>query len=183
MKTYSLLGYLIVTLIITIIFGVIYATVQQTYRTGADDPQIQIANDIKTKLQQSKPVANFFNGTINILQSLSSFITLYDIEGNPLRSSGFLDGKPPELPSGIFDFTKSHDEHRVTWQPRNGVRMAMVVVTSNSSPVAFIASGRSLNEVEVREHNLITILFFGWIICIGLILVHAVLQFYYKQNL
>ena len=97
---------------------------------------------------------------------------------NPVRSSGYLDGKMPELPAGVFDFAKTQGEHEVTWQPRNGVRMAMVIISSNSFPVGFVAAGRSLQEIEVREHNLITMVFLGWIICIGLVLLHAVLQFY-----
>ena len=37
--------------IITIIMGLIYASVQQTYRSNADDPQIQIAHDLRDHLQ------------------------------------------------------------------------------------------------------------------------------------
>jgi hypothetical protein len=176
------LNYLLVIAIITIIFVVIYAVVQQNYRTGANDPQIQIARDIHAKLNQGKPVDNFFADTIGIAQSLSTFATLYDANGKPVRSSGYLDGKMPELPAGVFDFAKIHGENEVTWQPRNGVRMAMVIISSNASPAAFVASGRSLQEVEVREHNLITIIFLGWIICIGLVLFHSGLQFYIQRT-
>ena len=182
MKTFSFLNYLFVVIIITVIFGVIYATVQQNYRTGANDPQIQIARDINAKLHQGKPVDNFFADTIDIAQSLSTFATLYDANGKPVRSSGYLDGKMPELPAGVFDFAKNHGEHEVTWQPRSGVKMAMVIVSSNAFPVGFIASGRSLQEVEVREHNLITMIFLGWIICIGLVLFHGGLQFYIQRT-
>ena len=120
--------------------------------------------------------------TIDIAQSLSTFVALYDANGKPLRSSGYLDGKMPELPAGVFDFAKSHGEHQVTWQPRSGVRMAMVIISSNSSPVGFVAAGRSLQEVEVREHNLVTMVFLGWIICVGLVLLHAGLQFYRNRQ-
>ena len=83
-----------------------------------------------------------------------------------------------ELPAGVFDFAKTQGEHEITWQPRSGVRMAMVIVSSNVSPVGFVAAGRSLQEVEVREHNLITMVFLGWLVCIGLVLFHAALQFH-----
>ena len=180
MKKFPFLVYLFVMAIITIIFGVIYVTVQQSYRSGANDPQIQLARDINLKLHEGKAVDNFFTDSINIAQSLSPFAVLYDANGKPLRSSGYLNGKMPELPAGVFDYAKANGEHDVTWQPQSRVRMAMVIVivSSNSSSVGFVAAGRSLQEVEIREHNLITMIFIGWIICIGLVLIYAVIQFY-----
>jgi hypothetical protein len=183
MKKFPWLVYLFVIGIITIIFGVIYATVQQSYRSGADDPQIQLARDINLRLHEGKTVDGFFIDSINIGQSLSSFAVLYDANGKALRSSGFLNGKMPELPRGVFHFAKENGEHEVTWQPRSGVRMAIVIARSNSSSVGFVAAGRSLQEVEIREHNLITMIFIGWIACIGLILLFAIIQFYkHKQT-
>lgn len=182
MKKTSLSNYLIVMAIITVIFGVVYATVQQTYRTSANDPQIQIARDINARLNLRKSVDNFFADTIDIAQSLSTFVTLYDGNGKPMRSSGYLNGKMPEMPSGVFTFTQINNEHAVTWQPRSGERMAMVIVKSGLSPYGFVAAGRSLQEVEVREHNLIITIFFGWIICIGLILIHAAFKFFEQSK-
>ncbi|MEP6926864.1 MAG: hypothetical protein ABI834_04470 [Ginsengibacter sp.] len=182
MKIVSVLNYLCVMTIITAVFGVMYGAVQQTYRSGANDPQIQIARDINARLHQGKSVESFLVDTIDITQSLSTFVALYDANGKPIRSSGYLDGKMIQLPAGVFDFAKSHGEHQVTWQPRQDVRMAMVIVSSNASPVGSVASGRSLLEVEVREHNLVTMIFFGWIACIALVLLHAVIGFYKKNK-
>ena len=178
MKKFSFLVSFFVMAIITITFGVIYVTVQQSYRSGANYPQLQLARDINLKLHEGKAVDNFFTDSIDIAQSLSPFAVLYDANGKPLRSSGYLNGKIPELPAGVFDFAKTNDEHDVTWQPQSGVRMAMVIVSSNFSSGGFVAAGRSLQEVEIREHNLITMIFIGWIICIGLILIYAAIQFY-----
>lgn len=182
MNRFSLLNYLFIVAIITVTFGIIYASVQQAYRTAADDPQIQIACEINTRLQHGKPIENFFTDTIDIAQSLSPFITLFDVNGKPVWSTGYLENKMPEVPTGVFEFAKSHGEHRVTWQPHPGVRMAMVIVSLNASPVGFIAVGRSLQEVEEREHNLVVMVFLGWIICIGLVLLQAVLQYYRSKS-
>lgn len=182
MKKILFINYFLMIAIVTVISGIIYATVQQVYRSGANDPQTQIARDINSKLLQGKPVENFFVDTIDIAQSLSVFNMLYDDAGKPILSSGYLNDKMPELPVGFFEFAKKNGEHDVTWQPRPGVRMAMVIVSSNSSPVAFVASGRSLQEVEIREHNLVTIIFFGWIICIALVLLHAAINFYTSRQ-
>ena len=182
MKKVSFLNYFLVMAIISIIYGVIYVSVQQSYRTGANDPQIQIAHDMATKLQQAKPVDNFFSDTIDITKSLSAIAVLYDKNGNPIRSSGFLNGKMPIMPEGVFKYAKAHGEYSVTWQPQSNVRMAMVIVSSNASPIGFVASGRSLSEVEVREANLVTIVFLGWVICIGIVLLYALIQFYQAKE-
>src|SRR5258708_39251872 len=73
MKKFSFLVYLFVLAIITIIFGVIYVAVQQSYRSGANDPQIQIVRDINFKLREGKAVESFFTDSFNIAQSLSPF--------------------------------------------------------------------------------------------------------------
>ena len=182
MKKFSWLDFLFVMTIITIVFGVIYASVQQCYRSGADDPQIQLVGDINLTLHEGKSIERFFNDSIEISQSLSPFVVLYNVDGKPLRSSGYLNGKMPEMPAGVFDVAKANGEHEVTWQPQMGVRMAMVILYSNSSPVGFIAAGRSLQEVEIREHNLVTMVLIGWIMCIAVILFRAVLQFYKTKN-
>jgi hypothetical protein len=178
MKKFPLVNYLFVMAIISLIFGVMYAAVQQSYRAAANDPQIQIARDINAGLQQGRPVESFLADKIDIAQSLLPFVALYDANGKPIRSSGYLDGKMPELPAGVFAFTKIQGEYEVTWQPRSRVRMAMIIIGSHASPVGFVAAGRSLLEVEIREHRLITMVFLGWIMCIGLVLLHAGLQFY-----
>jgi sensor histidine kinase regulating citrate/malate metabolism len=178
MRKIPFLDYLFELAIITVIFGAIYATVQQSYRAAANDPQIQIARDINARIHQGKPVESFLTDTIDIAHSLSTFAALYEANGKPIRSSGYLDRKMPELPAGVFDFAKTQGEHEITWQPRSGVRMAMVIISSNFSPVGFVAAGRSLQEVEVREHNFITMVFLGWLVCFGLTLLHAVLQFH-----
>ncbi|HEV8084010.1 MAG TPA: hypothetical protein VGP55_12450 [Chitinophagaceae bacterium] len=182
MKKVSSINYLLVTAIITVISVIIYAAVQQVYRSGANDPQIQIARDINSNLRQGKPVENFFTDTIDISQSLSVFNVLCNDAGKPIRSSGLLQNKMPVIPVGVFEFAKKNGEHEVTWQPQPGVRMAMVIVASSSSPVGFVASGRSIQEIEIRVHNLITIIFFGWMVCIALTLLHAVFHFYNSRK-
>ncbi len=178
MKKNSWLDFLFVITIITIAFGVVYATVQQCYRSGANDPQIQLVRDINLKLHEGKSIERFFEDSINIAQSLSPFVVLYNANGKLLRSSGYLNDKMPEIPAGVFNFAKADGEHNVTWQPQTDVRMAMVILYSNSSPVGFIAAGRSLQEVEIREHNLVTIILIGWVMCMGLTLLYLLIQFY-----
>ena len=40
-----------------------------------------------------------------------------------------LDGQTPQLPNGVLDSTRELSENRITWQPRDGVRIAAVIVS------------------------------------------------------
>jgi hypothetical protein len=182
MKKYPVFNYLALSIIITVVFVVIYATVQQTYRTAANDPQIQMARDISAKLQKGKSIENFFTDTIDIAESLSSFTVFYNADGRAIRSSGFLDDNMPKLPAGVFNNAKVNGEHDVTWHPQEGVRMAMVLVHTKSLPVSYVACGRSLKETEVREGDLMKMLFMGWIVCVALILFMAGLNIFSNRN-
>jgi len=42
--------------------------------------------------------------------------------GNPIQSTGFLNGKMPQLLKGVFEFAKANGEDWVTWQPQRNVR-------------------------------------------------------------
>ena len=131
MKLLSFLNYLLIIAVITVIILLIYASVQQTYRSGANDPQIQIAEDIGAKIKKGKSIEDVFPAdTIDIAQSLAPVVVLYDAQGKPLRSSGFLNGKMLQLPEGVFDFAKKRGSHGVAWQPNHDVRMAMVTYSS-----------------------------------------------------
>jgi hypothetical protein len=132
--------------------GMIYIGVQQNYRSGANDPQVAVALEMAMNIHDGKPVDRWLSDSIHLDRSLLVFATLYNDQARPLRSSGFLHGKYPQLPKGVFDFVRVHGEERVTWQPEIGVRMAMDVIKSPAD--GFIAVGRSLKEIEIREEKL-----------------------------
>lgn len=170
----SILNYFAAFIVVTVVIGLIYATVQQSYRTAADDPQIQMAEDLSTELGAGKLAADIYpEDTIDIAHSLSPVVIFYDNSGRPIRSTGYLDGKMCQLPSGVFDHARKMGMHMVTWQPRHDVRMAVVLIHVNSGPVEFVAAARSLREVEIREANLTKMVFMGWGVCVILIAITA----------
>ena len=64
---------------ITLVCGLIYVSVQQVLRQSANDPQIQIAEDVSGALSTGVPpqaIANP-NGT-DLKKSLATFIIVYD---------------------------------------------------------------------------------------------------------
>jgi hypothetical protein len=129
----------------------VYAAVQQSLRTGANDPQIQLAEDAAAALERGDALASVIPaGKVAIEASLAPFVIAYDSAGHPLAGSGLFHGQLTAPPSGVFDFVRTNGEERVTWQPERGVRIASVVTHANAKPVAFVLAGRSMREVEAR---------------------------------
>jgi hypothetical protein len=164
-------------LTITLLCGIIYIVAQQSYRMSANDPQIQLAEDIATQIATGISPQYFIpNVKIDISKSLGTFIMAYDKTGNLIGESAVLNGKTIKLPQGVLTDTKRKTETRFTWQPQKGVRSAVVVAYYKGNQEGFIAIGRSLREVEKREDNLAKMVFLGWIITefsiLGLIFLH-----------
>jgi hypothetical protein len=183
MKSSSALSHFIALIIITVVMLTIYATAQQSYRTAANDPQLQIARDMRKALSEGKPINKLFPvNEIDLKESLAVFAELFDKNGRPIQSSGLLNGVLLQPPQGIFSYTNEHDEDVLTWQPQNNIRMAMVFEKTNDNDIGFIAVGRSLQETEIRESNLIRMILIAWIACVGLLLVHSVIQNYINRK-
>jgi hypothetical protein len=135
--------------------GLVYAAVQQDLRQSANDPQIQIAEDGAARLRVTSagtPIVPV--GDVDIATSLSPYIIYFDDSGKPVSGNGVLDAKLPTLPAGVFAYTRTAREDRFTWQPRSGIRQAVVLVRIDGTHPGFVMSGRSLREVELRERAL-----------------------------
>ncbi|HVO28983.1 MAG TPA: hypothetical protein VMT81_03305 [Candidatus Paceibacterota bacterium] len=128
----------------TAMCGLVYLAVQQDMRQGANDPQVQMAEDAAAG-------AAIPTSTVDINESLAPYLVLYDASGDPVAGNGLLDGALPRLPAGVFAYASQHGEDHVTWQPRPGIRQAIVVVQTASG---YAMAGRSLREVEAREDKL-----------------------------
>jgi hypothetical protein len=176
------LHYLSAIVIITTIILLVYASVQQNFRSNANDPQIQIAHDLKTYLENGKPANALFSDTIDLARSLAVFKSTYDHNGKPIQSTGYLNGKLPQLPSGVFNYVRNNGEDWVTWQPEPNVRLAMGILKVSSFPISYIAVGRSLKEVEERTSRLINMAVISWILCVGVILINWLVYYYYVKR-
>lgn len=150
--------------LITLFCGLVYASVQQSLRLSADDPQIQISQDVVNSLNQGADPRQLSASNLDLRKSLSPFVVIYDKSGKAVASSGVIDGKPPVLPQGVFDFVSKHGEKRLSWQVEKGVRMASVVVKYKNG---FVLVARSLKEVEVREDIVLKFAVIAWILGIG----------------
>lgn len=161
--------------------GATYLAVQQDLRQGADDPQIQTTeNGAALLTANDTPVSLVPHGIplTDIASDLSPWIAVYDANGTLLEASAELDNAPPHLPAGLFNastwlasktyVTSSGNETRITWQPREGVRQAVVVVHAANGD--FVAAGRSLRLVEEREGRLTFQMSVAWLVtvCVSL---------------
>jgi hypothetical protein len=148
----------------TLVLGISYAIVQQTYRQGANDPQIMVAHDVADALAAGKtPDEVVSNETIDPSVSLAPFIIVFDAAQKPVISSAQLDGATPVPPAGVLDASKTSGENRVTWQPRRDTRIAAVVVPVEGGAGGFVLAGRSLRVVEQRVDSLTLMVALGWL--------------------
>ncbi len=160
----------VVTLAVTtLIFGTIYGGVQQVYRQTANDPQVQIAEDAVAQIETgADPKALVPTQPVDLAKSLDTFITITDSSGKVVASSATLDGKPPVPPFGVLTASKS-GQNKITWQPKKGVRMAIVVQAAKGGST-YVILGRSLRTTEERISQWTNMAAIGWLVSVALIL-------------
>lgn len=185
------------SIVITGIYLTIYATVQHDIRAGANDPQIQLSEDMASELSTGQNLT-YINSQpkVDISKSLALFIITYDSNGRAISSSAILDGKTPTLPNGVFDFVKTgvdkpsilrpksffykfsqtQGENRFTWEPKEGVRIATVLTYyKGEKKSGYVLVGRSLREVEKREEDLEKQVALAWLTTLSVIFIGIIL--------
>ena len=174
MKKNIISAHFAAVIVTTIIIMLVYAVAQQQYRTSANDPQVQIANELCSYLEQGKSIDAFFAGdTIDLNTSLLPFTVLYNADGKPVRTTALLNKQPPQLPAGVLQTAALQKENRVTWQPQPGIKMATVIKRVNLPVTAYVMCGRSLYETEQRTSNLIRMISLAWVTCMLVIMIHG----------
>lgn len=152
---------------LTAILGFAYVSVQQVLRTSGNDPQIQLAEDGAAMLAAGRAPADVLPDVLSVdaSESLAPYAAVYDAGGHPLAWSARMDGAPPSPPAGVFNYARAQGENRVTWQPRAGVRHAIVIAsyTQEDGASGFVLAGRSLREIERREAQLSALMLSVWL--------------------
>ena len=146
----------------TVLAGTGYAIAQQVLRQGANDPQVQLAEDAAARLRAGAGAGEVVPaGEVDVASSLSSWILVYGPDRRLIAGSARLDGRPAEYPISVFDNAPPGGRRdEVTWQPRPGVRSATVVVGFRGG---WVVAGRSLRLVEERVDTLLGLALAGWL--------------------
>jgi hypothetical protein len=149
-----------------IFFVTIYAAGQSILRSSANDPQIQIAEDMAESLGGGMPAAAITPGPGKTIEKgIAQFVVIYDKDGNPTAGSATYRGALPKPPQGVFNYAGERGQHRVTWQPEKNLRFAVVIVPYKTSEASgFVMSARSLREVDARIETLGGIALYGWLV-------------------
>jgi hypothetical protein len=148
----SLAFFLPVAVLAVLGSGLIYLEVQQDLRSGANDPQFQMAEDAAAKLNTGATPSFVVNRAagVDLSTSLATFVIVFDSNHNVLASDATLDGGVPVPPAGMLQAATPDSPSAVTWEPRSGVRVAAVTAAWNGG---FVLVGRSLRRVEQQEDN------------------------------
>jgi hypothetical protein len=144
----------------TLLAGLVFGVAQQGLRSGANDPQLQLAEDAARALDDGgDPAAVVGPGKVDVAVSLAPFAVVFDAAGRAVASSGVLDGADPVPPPGVLAYAAADVPNIVTWQPREGVRVATVTARWRDGTVM---AGRSLREVERRVDQALLLVGVGW---------------------
>ncbi len=155
--------------VVTALCALVYVTAQQVLRMGANDPQMQMAEDAAAALDKGIGTdAVVSKQQVEISTSLAPFLITYDANGKPVSGNGLLNGQLPDYPLGALQSAKQSGENRVTWQPQPDVRIASVAVPYKDG---YVVAGRSLREVEKREAQAELLAVAAWFITVVAILV------------
>ena len=93
-----LVVWFIIFFVTSVLSLLIYVSIQQSLRIGANDPQIQMAEDTVVFLQSGHSVDQVIpKNNVNISKSLAPYIIIYDQNGNPIVGNGKLHGILPKL--------------------------------------------------------------------------------------
>jgi hypothetical protein len=159
----------------TVSCGLVAAAVQQSYRSGLNDPQIQLAHDAVARLDAGASAASVVNSpSVDAQASLAPFVIVYSPTNTVLAGGARLDGKAPTPPAGVLQAARHaaaattvrlSAENRVTWQPRPGVRLASVSVAARNGTVVLAA--RNMSEVEARISALMLLVAAAWLAAVG----------------
>lgn len=163
-RVFDFLKYFVPLLVITTaLCGLGYMLVQQTLRQEADDPQIQIAEDIASDISAGRdPKSLAIESKTDMSKSLSPYVIIFDDKGVEIASSVQLDGKTPIMPAGVFEYARLRGQHRVSWEPKDGIRSAAVISKYAGKDSGFVLVGRSMREIDKRQERILKLTVLAW---------------------
>jgi hypothetical protein len=164
-----LVAWLPIAVVATVLAGTSYAMTQEVTRSSADDVPRALAQRAADALSRGRaPLAVTPGATVDLATDFGPFLTVYGTDGAVQSTTARLDGVTPKLPRGVLTEARTHGVDRVTWQPRAGVREAVIALPWRSSTAqGVVVAGASLRPAEDRQHELLLLLLAGWALAIA----------------
>jgi hypothetical protein len=149
----SLVAWIPLAALAVLVSGMVYLTEQQSYRSTANDPQLQMATDAVNALNTGADPQSVVPATkLDIASSLAPYLAIYDANAQLVAASATQHGQPLDVPSGVFQSATANSPNVVTWQAKTGERNAIVVMPYTTG---YVLAGRSLRPTEAREDQLL----------------------------
>ena len=161
-----LVAWLPVAVVATVLAGTSYVVTQQVTRSSADDAPRALAQRAADTLSHGgKPAAVTPGAPVDLATDLGPFLVVYGPDGRVRASTARLDGVMPVVPPGVLAEARQHGIDRVTWQPRPGVREAVIALPWQSATTAgVVVAGASLQPAEARVDQMTMLLLIGWLV-------------------
>ena len=164
-----IIPWLVGLVVVTLLIGSTYLSLQRLGRQADDDVPAGLA---LSQLNSPDPQVLKADTPIDLTQGPETFVNVYRGDGTPLTGSGTLSGSVPRLPQGVIESALQTGQDRVTWQPQQGVRYAIVARATGDTVVV---AGQNLQPSESRNRTMELFLGLGWLgsvltICAGYVM-------------
>jgi hypothetical protein len=161
----AVVAWLPVAVVATVLAGTSYAITQHVIRSSADDAPRALSTGAAYSLSRgAAPAAVASGGPVDLGIGLGPFLIVYGADGRVTASTARLEGVTPVVPVGVLAEARQHGSDRITWQPRDGVREAVVAIPWQSpDDHGVVVAGASLRPAEERATQVLLIVLAGWL--------------------
>ncbi|HEY6742932.1 MAG TPA: hypothetical protein VI110_11290 [Lapillicoccus sp.] len=149
----------------TIGAAAVYGFAQQVGRRAADDvPRALVAQVVAALSSREQTIGLPVSGPATTLSSQSApFVIVYDSAHRVMSTTALLDDGTPGLPAITLDDAVSRGGTNVTWQPRAGVREAVIAQPwTGPSGSGVVVAGVGLGSTEDRARSVLVAVTAGW---------------------
>lgn len=165
-------------LAITGICALIYLVSWQNLCFQANNPQLQMSQDIAYQLSQGKDPSTLMPPqTIDIAKNLSPFVIVFDNTGKAIATNANVQGDIPPIPPEVLQAAGFEGQNIVTWQPREDIRAKVVVTGYSGNSAGYVLVGRSLQEFDKQQQQLMLTVGIGWLVIIAVSLFAPFMRF------
>lgn len=157
--------------------GLLALTFQHSLRLAANDPQIELAEDISLRLARgADPQTILTQPAINLRTSVSTYVMVFNRVQEPVVVTALLDNQEVKPPVELFNLTEKNGQTRFTWQPAPGVKSAVVMQYFDDQQTGYLLVGRSLRETDYRITEITQTIMAGWLMIMALSLVCTIVM-------